>query len=102
MKITIALTLFATMLSLIACEQPKPPEEDTQIESTAEKAILGVAKGDVEVIIIEDCEYILYKKTKGNNQGFGFMSHKGNCNNPIHIYQTPDTVEAQQQTIPKN
>lgn len=38
---------------------------------------------DLNVIIIDDCEY-LYGYVGGN--GGYVLCHKGNCNNPAHIY----------------
>jgi len=37
-----------------------------------------------EIIVIDSCQYILYNSYAGNI-GYGFFSHKGNCNNPIHV-----------------
>ena len=36
-----------------------------------------------EVIEIDECEYIILY-TRFGDSGVGFMSHKGNCKNPIH------------------
>ena len=33
---------------------------------------------DYAVVVIDSCEYIV-KSTEYGNQGFGYMSHKGNC-----------------------
>ena len=50
-----------------------------------------------EITIIDGCEYILGTDNGGYNGGY-FLSHKGNCKNPIH-YQNKvtviDTVEYQ-------
>ena len=37
----------------------------------------------LEIIVIDDCEY-LYGYVGGN--GGYVLCHKGNCNNPIHVY----------------
>jgi uncharacterized lipoprotein NlpE involved in copper resistance len=34
-----------------------------------------------KIIYIDNCQYITMGTTNS-----GFMAHKGNCNNPIHIY----------------
>jgi len=39
--------------------------------------------GIYHIDIVDGCEYLY--RTKGH---IGFMAHKGNCNNPIHIYNT--------------
>ena len=93
MKTILILALLGVLVTAIGCEQPKPSEEDTELENTVVNMIDDVIIGDVEVIIIENCEYLIYKKAKGNNQGYGFMSHKGNCKNPIHLYSTPTSVD---------
>jgi hypothetical protein len=36
------------------------------------------------VINIDGCQYIVYDAGSGHNSN-GFMAHKGNCNNEIHI-----------------
>ena len=75
------------MLILVSCEPPSIPEEDTKLEHSTEESLHNVAVGDVEIILIDSCEYIIYKETEGANHGFGYMAHKGNCNNPAHIYR---------------
>lgn len=42
-------------------------------------------KNGYRTVEIEGCEYIYYSHTKGYS-GFGFLAHKGDCKNPIHIY----------------
>lgn len=44
------------------------------------------------VVTRDDCQYILSSKQASsgyNGHGYGFSMHKGNCNNPIHIYARP-------------
>ena len=89
------IAILGVLMTSTGCEQPKSPEVETELERTAEKIIHDVIIGDVEIITLDGCEYLIYKKTKGNNQGFGFMSHKGNCKNPIHIYRTTDSIKTQ-------
>lgn len=36
-----------------------------------------------KIIIIEGCEYLAFK----DNDGVLMITHKGNCNNPIHLYR---------------
>ena len=45
---------------------------------------LNISQDQIEMTIIDECQYIIYKENKGTNLGYGFMSHKGNCNNPVH------------------
>lgn len=68
----------------IYCEDEKVIDEDTPLENRTENSIHSVKAGDVEIIVIDDCEYIIYKETDGSNRAYGFMAHKGNCKNPIH------------------
>lgn len=44
---------------------------------------LDVMKNHIQTLELEGCEYWVYSCSRGN-LGFGFMSHKGNCKNPIH------------------
>lgn len=36
-----------------------------------------------EIVIIDSCEYIFGTDTQAYNGGY-FLTHKGNCKNPIH------------------
>lgn len=65
---------------------PKVIDEDTPLEIKTKNAIHDVKFGDVEIIVIDSCEYIIYKETDGSNRAYGFMAHKGNCKNPIHLH----------------
>ena len=90
----IIFSLFFTCLILSACLETKP-DEDSPIEHETELITHSIPEGDLEILVIEGCEYIVYKDGRGSNHGFGYMSHKGNCNNPIHIYNdlSSDTLE---------
>ena len=83
-KLFILWIVVAAFLALTGCEQEKPPRAKTAMETEAENAIKRVQQGDVSIVVIDGCEYIIYKETNGNNQGYGYMAHKGNCKNPIH------------------
>lgn len=87
--ITLALSLIIfipCVVLFVSCDPPVKPEEDSLIEHAAELKLSELIDEDVEIIIIENCEYIVYKHHEGRNLGFGFMAHKGNCKNPIHCY----------------
>ena len=51
------------------------------------KNITIAPKLDYEIVEIEGCEYVIARETKMPHTGYGFMAHKGNCKNPIHVYQ---------------
>ena len=94
MKIIILLLIASvSSLMLSGCEREKNPEEDTPLEHEIEKGIQRVMLGDVEIIVIDGCEYIVYNQQNGHNQGYGFMAHKGNCKNPIHIHAESETIQ---------
>lgn len=42
--------------------------------------------GNYSIIKVDGCEYI--KGWGGTYHGGPFLTHKGNCSNPIHIYKT--------------
>ena len=74
------------LILFIGC-QPQTQYEDaslTEIETI--ELINKIDLHDLEILVIDKCEYIFYKKSPTTNRGFGFMAHKGNCNNPIHFY----------------
>jgi hypothetical protein len=99
MKINPYNTAILLILLSISCKQEVKVEEDNNTEHTAEILIENVKNDDVEIIEIDDCEYIVLKSTPSDNAriGYGFMAHKGNCKNPIHYHNrkisTLDTIE---------
>lgn len=70
------------LIVLTGCKEKASKEVDTKVEHEAEMSIREVAREHVEVIVIDGCEDIIYKETNGNNQGYGYMAHKGNCKKP--------------------
>ncbi|MEO9485254.1 MAG: hypothetical protein ABJG47_17475 [Ekhidna sp.] len=80
---------------LFACNglQDRTDSEDgLNSEVEKESIIKDIDSGTVETIEIEGCEYIILKASPRANQGFGLMSHKGNCKNLIH-YHNRDSVQ---------
>jgi len=72
----------------VSCQPQVTVDEDSKVEHNAENLINEINSDDVEIVVIDGCEYIIYKSTPSNNVriGYGFMSHKGNCKNPIHYH----------------
>jgi len=91
---SILILLSFAFIFFSACFEPVQ-DEDSPIEHETEQIIHNIPEGDLEILVIEGCEYIVFKDGRGSNHGFGYMSHKGNCNNPIHIYNvlSSDTSE---------
>lgn len=86
-----------------ACKQQPQKKEVTKIEVPTEQLINKIDMHDLEIIEIDGCEYIFYKKSPSTNKGFGFMAHKGNCKNAIHCYNDISLpVDTIQQTEIKN
>ena len=56
MNPTFSLAMFAILFTLMGCNQEKQPDEDTELEHTAEKMIHDVHESDFEVITIDDCD----------------------------------------------
>ncbi len=86
-KIRIAYSIigFASILIVTSCETAYKNEE-TSFQSQTEKTLQSIKDGQVEIVKIDGCEYLIYKEHIAANQGFGYMSHKGNCSNPIHCF----------------
>ena len=82
--------LFFSILIISACNQKPVVDEDSELEHQTEEIIHKIQEGDLEILTIDNCEYIVFKDYKGSNHGFGYMAHKGNCSNPIHVYR--DTI----------
>jgi len=75
------------LLLLSACQSQKQNEEVSETEELqTENLINSIDIHDLEILEIDNCEYIFYKKSPNTNKGYGFMAHKGNCKNPIHFY----------------
>lgn len=73
------------LLCLWSCQDSDPPiDEDDNLEHQSEALIHSIEVGDLEVLTIEGCEYLVYKEGDGPNHAYGYMAHKGNCSNPIH------------------
>lgn len=89
--------LLLAMWLFQSCGQTAAPtEEDSSVEAAAETSLRALHEGDVEVVEIDGCEYLVYEKidVHVHSRGFGFMAHKGNCKNPIHIYRDgPEEVK---------
>ncbi len=69
-----------------ACEPFTQEEKVRETEIKTEQLINEIDIHDLEILVIDNCEYIFYKKSMDPNKGYGFMAHKGNCKNPIHYY----------------
>lgn len=62
---------------------------EDSLSNTIEGKTSSIPKDHFETIVIEGCEYLIYKEEPDSNSAFGFMAHKGNCSNPIHV-SNPD------------
>ena len=67
------------ILVFAATLQDKPFKN---IES--EKTTASNSEFETKTIIIDGCEYLAFKDSHGSL----IITHKGNCNNPIHVYRT--------------
>jgi len=81
---------------LSTCEPPTKQninvDENNVLEKITKEQIEKINQNLV-IVEIDGCEYIIAEWKATNNRGYGFMSHKGNCKNPIHIYnQLQDTT----------
>ena len=83
---------FGILIFFSACEKKKVIDEDTSLEHETEMRMHNINPGDVEILVIDDCEYIIYKEVEGSNKATGYMAHKGNCKNPIH-YNKPNITK---------
>lgn len=88
MKTKAYITTILLVLLSISCKEVVEVDEDNVTEHTAELLIEKIKNDDLEILVIDDCEYIVLKSTPKDNAriGYGFMAHKGNCKNPIHYH----------------
>ena len=59
-------------------------EIENSTKSSIEQEIKSIPENKLSVIVYDGCEYIIYKEDKDANSSYSFMTHKGNCSNPIH------------------
>ena len=71
---------------LTSCDFSVPRNSNTLLEEEAKHLLHNIEEGNMRVVEIQNCEYVIFKDRLNSNQGFGYMSHKGNCKNPIHQY----------------
>ena len=82
-----AILLFLTS----ACQPFTQEEEVRKVEIDSGQLINEIDIHNLEILVIDNCEYIFYKKSPDSNKGYGFMAHKGNCKNPIHYYSRSES-----------
>lgn len=88
---------FIIFLSFASCRpEVTSPKNEYYNDSSAIEIFNGV---DYRIVVIDSCEYILGRDHESYNGGF-FLTHKGNCKNPIHYKNIEkitvvDTVEYQ-------
>ena len=104
MKLKLFYLIIISALLSYRCEVQKEKDEDSTLEHETEKTIHSILEGDMEILVIDDCQYLVYKETIGSNHSYGYMAHKGNCSNPIHCYnEIEDTLSAKNiDSISKN
>ncbi len=75
-----------TLLLIVGCEnRDANPETNISMGEIHEEG-----EYHFTVILIDNCEYLMLMMDRNQpHEGFGFMAHKGNCRNPVHIYN-PD------------
>lgn len=78
--------LFTILLLLFtACGESNSHEKDNSLIAPVQSIKNELIKKDIKIIVIDECQYILFKEQEGSLRGY--MAHKGNCNNPIHCYE---------------
>ncbi len=83
MKIFASTILILTVL--VSCNlQDDKTENGNSEKSSIEQEIKNIPENKLSVIVYDGCEYIINKEDKDANSSYGFMTHKGNCSNPIH------------------
>ncbi len=81
----IIISLLLLSFTFNSCET-KIKEKEKKTVELPKHLINKINVNELEIIEIDNCEYIFYKKSPNRNMGFGFMAHKGNCKNTIHYY----------------
>ena len=75
------------LLAVMYIAKENPPKKPVKTEA---QILADDIVNNYQVVVIDGCEYIIYYQIKTGTgvgyKGFGYMAHKGNCNNPIHKY----------------
>jgi len=80
--LVLASAILVCIISLTSCTKADGSDDLFEsYENTPYKDLIENHK----VIVIDGCEYIIYDYNRGYG-GYGYMTHKGNCTNPIHGY----------------
>ena len=87
----VILSVSATVL-FASCDQLATQRKGTAPADAKEEAIHNIEQYDQEVVVIDGCQYIMLKGEDGANRGYGYMAHKGNCNNPTHFYGSRNLI----------
>jgi predicted RNA-binding Zn ribbon-like protein len=85
-QVIISSMLLVILFFFTSCNTKTKEKVEEKIVVLPKHLINRIDIHQLEIIEIDNCEYIFYKKAPNRNMGFGFMSHKGNCKNPIHYY----------------
>lgn len=80
MLFTIILILF------IACGESNSHKKDSNLITSVQPLKIESIKKDIKTIMINECQYLIYKEQEGSLRGY--MAHKSNCNNSINCYET--------------
>lgn len=65
----IGLVILVILLVIGSCDQEKGP------------TIKSESGAEYKIVVIEDCEYIVYEYCSGCTNGLFSITHKGNCKN---------------------
>ena len=94
MKNSVKLMIIIFLLANYSCSLKNKQENKSSLENTAEELIHKIPAGELKVLEIEGCEYIVYQDARHSNLGFGYMTHKGNCKSNIHIYKDITSMDS--------
>lgn len=74
---------------VVVCENPENRRAPIkQVKDTTVYILREHIADEIEIVVIDKCEYVIYSRTDDQNKGFGYMAHKGNYKNPAHLYRS--------------
>jgi hypothetical protein len=82
MKTPILIIFVLAFLS--ACDLQTIAELENKRVEPVELTSKDSSSNEIEILVYEDCEYLVYKVKMNDNAAFKGMTHKGNCSNPFH------------------
>lgn len=76
-------------ISLISCAAPDPNSKEAKAEVQEKQNQAQESTSHLQVVRYDGCQYLIYDDGVNDDRAYS-ITHKGNCDNPIHKYEKTD------------